>query len=49
MNMERRFWVKFGKAIVLGAVFGLFAYIISGDGATSTLLTMLIIYLENKI
>jgi hypothetical protein len=46
MNIK---WFKIGKAIGIGLVFGLIAYMISGDAATSTLLAMLIIYLENKI
>jgi hypothetical protein len=46
--MDKR-WIKIGKAIGIGLVFGLVAYMISGDGNTSTLLAMLIIYLENKI
>lgn len=47
--MDRNFWIKIGKAIGLGIVFGLVTYLISGDGNTSTLLGMLIIYLEYKI
>jgi hypothetical protein len=47
--MNRKKWIKIGKAIGLGVLFGLIAYLISGDGSTSTLLGMLIIYLENKI
>jgi len=46
MNIK---WYKIGKAIGIGLVFGLIAYLISGDAATSTLLAMIIIYLENKI
>jgi len=42
-------WIKLLKAIGIGLLFGLVAYLISGDGNTSTLLAMLIIYLENKI
>lgn len=46
MNIK---WFKIGKSVGIGLVFGLVAYLISGDVATSTLLAMLIIYLENKI
>lgn len=47
--MDRKPIIKIGKSIALGLLFGLVAYMISGDGSTSTLLAMLIIYLENKI
>lgn len=41
--------IKLAKAIGFGFVFGFVAFMISGDANTSTLLAMLIIYLENKI
>jgi len=47
--VDRKFWIRIGKSIALGLAFGLIAYMISGDGNSSTLLAMLIIYLENKI
>ena len=47
--MDRRDLFKVGKAVGLGILFGLVTYLISGDGNTSTLLGMLIIYLEYKI
>jgi len=47
--MDKRFWMKILRSIAIGLLFGLVAFMISGDGNTSTLLAMLIIYLENKI
>lgn len=44
-----KFWVKIAKAILIGLLFGLITYLISGDAGSSALLAMLIIYLENKI
>mgnify|MGYP001098182578 CR=1 FL=1 len=47
--MDKRFWLRIVKAVGIGLVFGFVAFMISGDANTSTLLAMLIIYLENKI
>lgn len=46
MNIK---WYKIGKSVGIGLIFGLVAYLVSGDAGISTLLAMFIIYLENKI
>jgi len=48
MEKMSSFGIRLAKAFGLGLVFGLVAYLISADGAISTLLALFIIYLEYK-
>jgi len=50
MEMFRRAsMMKLVRAFVIGIIFGLVAFIASGDGGISTGLALLLIYLEYKM
>jgi len=44
---EKKFWIKLGKALGIGIVFGLISYLIFGD-SIGAMLFLLIAYLEYR-